>query len=90
MLSYPAVKAVTLWDLSDRYSFYRDSDVSTLYGYDAIPRPRPADTPWPNCPTLPANAQAIACPRPDAFDDQMVQKPARQSIAAALNAAPVR
>ena len=90
VLSYPAVKAVTLWDLSDRYSFYRYSDEASLYGYDAIPRPRPAGTSWPNCPTLPANAQAIACPRPDAFDDQMVQKPARQSIAAALNAAPMR
>ena len=90
VLSYPAVKAVTLWDTSDRYSFYRYSDESTLYGYNTIPRPRPDNTPWPNCPTLPANAQSIACPRPGAFDDQMVQKAARQSIATALNAAPTR
>ena len=90
VLSHTAVKAVTFWDLSDRYSFYRYADVATLYGYNAIPRPRPANTPWPNCTTLPPNAQAIACPRPGVFDDQMAQKPARQSITSALNAASPR
>ena len=90
VLSYPNVKALTLWDLSDRYSFYRYQDVSTLGGYNTIARPKPANTNWPNCPTLPASATAIACPRPDSYDDTMTPKPARAKIAAALSSAPSR
>ncbi len=90
VLSYSNVKVVTLWDLSDRYTFYRYLDASTWAGYNTIPRPKPAGTTWPNCPTLPANAAAVACPRPNAYDDTLKPKAARQKIADALSAAPSR
>ena len=90
VLAYPHVTAVSFWDLSDRYSFYRYFDVASWYGYERIPRPKPAGTPWPACPALPADAASIACPRPTVFDDAMVPKPARERIAAALAAAPRR
>lgn len=88
-LKYSCVKSVTLWDLSDRYTFYRSQDVSQWYGYDRIPRPKPANT-WPNCPVMPASPSAIACPRPDVFDDQYLAKPARKALADAFASAPRR
>ena len=88
-LAVPAVKSVALWDLSDRYSFYRYEDISQWFGYDQIPRPKPANR-WPQCSTMPANAADIACPRPVLFDDAYVAKPARQAVADAFAAAPSR
>ncbi len=88
-LASTAVKAVGLWDMSDRYSFYRYFDVSQWFGYDQIPRPKPANQ-WPNCPIMPASADSIACPRPVLFDDAYVAKSARQAVADALTAAPRR
>lgn len=88
-LSYTCVKSVCVWDLSDRYTFYRDLDESKWLAYDQIPRPKPAGA-WPNCPTMPAQPGAIACARPDVFDDTYVAKPARQAMADAFLAAPRR
>eukprot|EP01037_Dinobryon_pediforme_P019742 gene19742-20213_t len=88
-LAVPAVKSVALWDLSDRYSFYRYEDISQWFGYNQIARPKPANQ-WPQCATMPANAAAIACPRPVLFDDAYVAKSARQAVADAFAGAPNR
>lgn len=88
-LSYSCVKSVCVWDLADRYSFYRNLDESKWLAYDQIPSPKPAGT-WPNCPVMPAAPNAIACARPDVYDDTYLAKPARQAMANAFLAAPRR
>lgn len=89
VLSYPAVKSVCAWDLSDRYTFYRILDESSWFGYDAVPRPKPAAA-WPRCNTMPPNAAAISCPRSDLYDDRMIAKSARQAMSNAIAGAPSR
>jgi endo-1,4-beta-xylanase len=87
-LACRAVKSICLWDLSDRYSFYRAMNVDTWFGYDQLPRgSRPTD--WPKCDAMPA-ATAVACPRADVYDDRYQAKPAREAIARALASAPSR
>ena len=88
-LKCKAVKSVCLWDLSDRYSFYRALDVSTWYGYDKLAKGEaPAD--WPKCARVPSSPQAIACPRPNVYDDAYRPKAARAAVIRALESAPVR
>jgi endo-1,4-beta-xylanase len=88
-LANTAVKSVCVWDLSDRYSFYRNMDVDTWYGYNALPRGHtPAE--WPKCAKVPASATAIACPRPNVYDDRYGPKLARAAIARAFESAPRR
>ncbi|MDE2578774.1 MAG: endo-1,4-beta-xylanase [Hyphomicrobiales bacterium] len=82
VLKYPAVKSISVWDLSDRYSFYRMLDVAQWYGYHKTP----AGAHWPKCEIRPASRQAIACPRPALFDDAMIPKSARAAFARALQA----
>lgn len=88
-LACRAVKSVTLWDLSDRYTFYRSLDVNAWYGYDRLPRGKtPPD--WPKCEKMPMSREAIACPRSTPYDDAFRPKPARAAIARALERAPSR
>ncbi|MDR3375124.1 MAG: endo-1,4-beta-xylanase [Ancalomicrobiaceae bacterium] len=88
-LACPKLKSITFWDLSDRYSFYRQLDVASWYGYDHVRLPQALRS-WPRCGEIPAKAEAIACPRPAVYDDHFRPKPARAAIARALVAAPPR
>jgi endo-1,4-beta-xylanase len=88
-LQCKAVKSVCLWDLSDRYSFYRLFDVDTWFGYDRLPKGQRPDS-WPKCAAMPASPTEIPCPRPNAYDDRYHAKSARAAIARALTAAPAR
>ncbi|MDR3497021.1 MAG: endo-1,4-beta-xylanase [Ancalomicrobiaceae bacterium] len=88
-LACPRLKSITFWDLSDRYSFYRQTDVASWYDYDHVRLPQALRS-WPRCQTMPAKPEAIACPRPAVYDDLYRAKPARQAIARALTAAPKR
>ena len=42
-LQVPAVRMVVCWELSDRYTWWRDPSVLAIYGLDRLPRPLPFD-----------------------------------------------
>jgi len=88
VLRAKAVKSICFWDLSDRYSVYRRGDVSAWWGYDQLPRS--VSPVWPKCPRLPPDRTAIACPRPNPYDDAYMPKSAWAVMAEALRAAPGR
>ncbi len=84
-----AVKSITPWDFSDRYSFYRSFDVGSWYGYDKLEKGRAPET-WPKCAKMPIAPDAIACPRATPYDDAYRPKSARTAMARAFERAPSR
>jgi len=52
-LACRAVKSVCVWDLSDRYAFYRSFDVDTWFGYDRLAKGKPPAA-WGRGDRLPA------------------------------------
>jgi endo-1,4-beta-xylanase len=73
-LQVPAVTMVSNWDLSDKYSWLRET--TSPSGVDlSLAR-------WGNCVAVPA------CPRPTLYDQAMRPKAARRALADALAGAP--